>query len=587
MFDFDNMASFFGAELATETSKPSKKAGKETKVSVTDADSVDLETSDDSLEESLGDMPAKASAAKGGKSSKVSSPTGETTITLPCRVYARDFMLTVETLEDKSLNGLVAYLVEHGYNEVKSSSVNFLVLNKGAEVYITSPQIVSSSDTLVDVATSPVCVCAGMLQMELTGNEFSNIGADEISVDHVLDKWVSVNGHYKSCTMSYDAASNIAIPIVPGISVKEFKLPFVVSYFGTQTEITAADFLLKETVSAEDLTEHLFPNIKCNVEYKMLNGIVYHEFNTKKGQELAKSINRKKWLKTVNSAKKAVIRYPLPFSIYFVNLGITMPLDASMFDGKTRLTEEEVVDYLKPSYSILRNSDRKVDCFFSEESQTMSIALVSGKKGAYAAEYDEDEDFLEGPGPFKLLHTFAEYLEAIKSDSFLGHFHENGISRRIEATPVATYVGFLGRERECNTVKSVELHLKVPKIPQTLYDTICLDFRMHPMEERIIQICWDSIAKKHILVYPEVAMASKTKIEYQFNHLPSRLKPIITIHSHNTMAPYFSATDNTDEAFTGIYGVVGTVNISPTACFRVGMEGAFSPIAYSDLFEEV
>ena len=590
MFDFDNMESFFGTELSTETSKPSKKAGKETKVSVTDADSVDLDTSDEDLEEnSLGEVPAKASAAKGGKSSKVSSPTGESAVTLPCQVCARDFKVTVEQLDTCTINGLVKYLVEMGYVELESSSVNLIVASKGAEVYVTSPQVAAASNTLVDMDEKSVLVCAGMLQMELSETDFPDLDADEISVNHLVEKWERVNSDYSSCSLSYDIATSVAIPIISKTSVKEFKIPFVVDYFGTKTEITEGDFLLKEKITADELTEYLFPNVKCNIEYKELNGVIYHEFIAKKGQELIKSIDRKEWMmnssKTVAENKKAAVKYALPFNVYFVNLGITMPLESSMFGDRSKLTESDVIEYLKPSYSILRNSDRQVDCFFSEETKTLSIALVSGKKGACALEAEADD--LNGPGLWKLIRSAEEYFAALKSDNFLGHYHGFDTSRRVESTPIGSFVGICGTEKECTTVKSVELHLNIPKIPKALFDTICLDFRFHPMEERIIQVYWDTIARKHVLVYPEETEASKMQITYRFGTMPRHMKLVLTVHSHNTMAPSFSKTDDADEALTGIYGVVGTVNVSPTACFRVGMEGAFTPIPYSQLFEEV
>ena len=188
MFDFDNMESFFG-KLSNETSKPSKKAGKEAREAVTDADSVDLDTSDDSLEESsLGEMPAKVSAAKSGKSSKVSSLTGDSPVTLPCHVYARDFKVTVEQLDTCTINGLLRLLVESGYVEIKSSSVNLLVEGNGSEVYVTSPSA-SPSDLLVNLSDQTVTICAGMLQMELSAADFSDLDADELSVNHLSAKW--------------------------------------------------------------------------------------------------------------------------------------------------------------------------------------------------------------------------------------------------------------------------------------------------------------------------------------------------------------------------------------------------------------
>jgi len=119
--------------------------------------------------------------------------------------------------------------------------------------------------------------------------------------------------------------------------------------------------------------------------------------------------------------------------------------------------------------------------------------------------------------------------------------------------------------------------------------TIIADFTAHAEIERIVRIYYDSRRQEYCLVAPneEKTECHKGFIRYTFESQPDYMHLFMTVHSHNTMPAYFSSTDDKDEAITGIYGVIGTVDKTPTMRFRVGMEGVFSYISADTLFEEV
>ena len=118
---------------------------------------------------------------------------------------------------------------------------------------------------------------------------------------------------------------------------------------------------------------------------------------------------------------------------------------------------------------------------------------------------------------------------------------------------------------------------------------ILLDFSSHKENERIFRIYYDMSREEYQLIAPNEQKTEYAKgfIRYTFEPQPDYMHLFMTIHSHNTMPAYFSSTDDEDEAITGIYGVIGTVDKTPTMRFRIGMEGVFSYINATELFEEV
>lgn len=59
----------------------------------------------------------------------------------------------------------------------------------------------------------------------------------------------------------------------------------------------------------------------------------------------------------------------------------------------------------------------------------------------------------------------------------------------------------------------------------------------------------------------------------------------IEVHSHHTMAPFFSATDDRDEIGFKIYAVIGRLDTRPAILCRVGIYGHYQEIPASWVFE--
>lgn len=190
-------------------------------------------------------------------------------------------------------------------------------------------------------------------------------------------------------------------------------------------------------------------------------------------------------------------------------------------------------------------------------------------------------------GPFKLIRTVEEYWEAIHADQFLGSAWCFERPRRLEVNELVSYIGQLTTDRNgIQSISNIEFVLKIPKIPMSLLDIIIEDFRQNASIERIFQVRWDTLAKEYVLVRPTESKESKASINYSFKNIPYHLKPILEIHSHNTMPAFFSKTDDNDELLKGFYGVIGNIDQEyPDIKLRVGMEGFFTEISVEDLFE--
>lgn len=73
------------------------------------------------------------------------------------------------------------------------------------------------------------------------------------------------------------------------------------------------------------------------------------------------------------------------------------------------------------------------------------------------------------------------------------------------------------------------------------------------------------------------------KVDYRPSHFAQTV--ICDLHSHHTMKPFFSGTDNADEQGFGFYAVVGNMLERPELRLRLGVFGDFMELPADTLFE--
>lgn len=102
-------------------------------------------------------------------------------------------------------------------------------------------------------------------------------------------------------------------------------------------------------------------------------------------------------------------------------------------------------------------------------------------------------------------------------------------------------------------------------------DTMLADWR----NERFVAIIWEGQYRIHV---PE---QDRTPASIHYDRHPAT---VVDLHSHGTMAGYFSSTDDRDEVGFGVYGVVGRFPREPELELRVGIYGHFQQVNYRDVF---
>ena len=149
----------------------------------------------------------------------------------------------------------------------------------------------------------------------------------------------------------------------------------------------------------------------------------------------------------------------------------------------------------------------------------------------------------------------------------------------MERTPLGV---FKGTTDETGEVTALDFKFQMPKIPGGLLDAIIAYFRKDLTREAMVQV-YHNEDRGYYLSYPEQD-TTKVRVSYKLEPKPDTL--VMTVHSHNTMSARFSAIDDEDECYTGIFGVIGRLgrNAITEVNFRAGMEGCFKPLYAGDLF---
>lgn len=139
--------------------------------------------------------------------------------------------------------------------------------------------------------------------------------------------------------------------------------------------------------------------------------------------------------------------------------------------------------------------------------------------------------------------------------------------------------------------RAVYHNLATMQIPGEILGEVVNYFAEDLSKESIVQI-WEEDGRYKV-VKPAYAEATKARVDYSFS-LTTKGRYVMTIHSHNTMAAYFSNVDDADELdIPGLYGVIGRIkqvgdDIHYESAFRYTLGADRLPIKVfeSDIFYE-
>lgn len=501
---------------------------------------------------------SKAENKPAAKSSKKKEKDSVTMVQLPITCYGRNWKHTIEGTEKIALEKVLESLRTANYEEV-IANLEIVVLSRA--IYFLYPEQATDSDVQV-LFNGQFNVCDGLMQMPLSLEDFPDMVAEEISLYTIAEKFGRSFPYYENKGLYLDNHAQVAIPVFERKkNPDEFvKLPCEVSLFGERVELSEEQFPffdLKEGIPVSEIISYVLgeaPKELLPVLYEVQDNR-YVITLTKGKKTTISTVSREGFWKngkdvTLVKAKELIA---LPCNLYFVTLNTTLSLTSSVFGGKTKVEQQEIIDYLKSFYSVLRSKDRKIEFIYAKEQNLVSIALISGTKG------------------------MEEELKACKLTDSLTLFVDSlgRVRKRVECTLLGTFTTIYGEN------PTVSLDYTLPLIPNDLWKEIIKEFSSTLERERIVQILWDK-ESGYSLLYPREEIASKVRINYHFSVIPESVV-VATIHSHTTGAAYFSKVDDRDERYTGIFGVLGTLHKKPTWTFRVGMEGYFSQIDASQI----
>ena len=396
-FDYEGLDifAFFGGEAAMP---------EEITVGSNTSDSVELgnldededESSDLSVEDS-NDCDTERTSTAANKSTKKASKkntlTGTSSFDLPVICRGRNWELEITGLGTCTYNEIVKQLYDRGIKEVALENVTPLPIDKGI-IYFTSPTKETADSTLVSFVGGELLICDGLEQMDISISSFPGMLQEEISLLHAQEAWEKNFPHYENQSLYYDGKVQIAIPVLNTVVKDEdiVSLPCNVSKCGKQIRLTNDDFIPHETVRGGDILHYLFEDSlpATAVLKKNSQNMYFVEFSSTKSKTAVSKIERNIFV--VNKDSKTEVAkelYQLPANIYFVTLNATIPVTADMFGGKEKVCEQDIVDLLKRSYSLLRNKDRKVEVVYAKEENLISVALTSGRKGSNSYAFPE------------------------------------------------------------------------------------------------------------------------------------------------------------------------------------------------------
>lgn len=129
--------------------------------------------------------------------------------------------------------------------------------------------------------------------------------------------------------------------------------------------------------------------------------------------------------------------------------------------------------------------------------------------------------------------------------------------------------------------------LKIDRVPGVWLLSILRSARQHMPNEAMYQLHWGGGQHNAVTHTWRCSMpaqsGSPTALRFSDNG-----EAVIDLHSHNSMAAFFSGTDDADEQGLRFYAVIGRIDTdTPEIRVRVGVYGHFMPVPADLLFDDL
>lgn len=165
---------------------------------------------------------------------------------------------------------------------------------------------------------------------------------------------------------------------------------------------------------------------------------------------------------------------------------------------------------------------------------------------------------------------------------------KDGRLYRMERTEVGQFIAPAQRLPEFQQIETC-FNMALPKIPERLlYQTIA--FFRHIWDsygtEALAMIRYNKSTGEYRIDVPEQKVRPMKVSAPDIEDLDSDSVHVLDIHSHHIMKAKFSPEDDRDEKATGLYAVVGRLDMPvPDITLRASCDGVFFPISLADVFD--
>ena len=541
-FDSFDLFSMFGQDNTdatnnTQESKEEKPVTVENVTAEVANETVDISDEAEDDTDEVTDSDAEEAKAKKAPAKKATTKK-ETMLVGPVKLIGVGFTFEYgEAGKKYKPVAVVKAAYDAGYKEVLLADLT----HDGKSTICMSIDKKASDDDLQ--MGSSVTVMLGEQRATYTTEDFDGLEKEEISIFDLTCKFIETHPEFKGCGLKFDSLAQVAMPVFDKkIKFADVCKPENKFYNNSQFENINID-TFDDCYKNEDFKPvyHISDSNNVFISTTLKNRITF----------TAKDAG----LEGTSTNKKIKEVYRLPFTLWIETYGTKRNCTAEDF-GKDVVTKEEVIDYLKRYYRAFNSKTKKFDIAYDRASHIVGVALVSGEKGAATM-----------AAPFNVIQFPMTNVTSNKTV-------------RTENTEIGTFTGL--EDVVTHEVSNVDFTMSLPKIPGTILNEIVREFKKDLTKENMLQIYWSVENMCYYLVKPK-ATYTKVRVNYELAHSMDVL--VMTVHSHNTMPAIFSNTDDNDEIYTGLFGVIGNLNKQfMSASFRAGMEGSFKTLSITDLF---
>lgn len=556
--------------------------------------------------------PKKEATKKtsGKETKKAEKKAAPIVVTLPITVYAPSFQVQVMPSSDEgegaqiSAEELVKRLIDLGYVELNNLHRDLFVDTETNAAYVVegaSSYTAVADDTLLNLdEDKQVTFAYGMEKIEYKLSDFDGKETDEVDLAALKEKLKTHMPKYANIPLGYDVESGIVTPIFE-VSKRiadntEVTLPFTISCLGDDVTVSEEDFPEGEKITAGIVVKHLSKKFICKglcVSLYRYEDAYFMGFTYTGKAKVSASKDAKK--NKGQSAKKKAQKFTLPVDIYLTMNGHRETLTSEMFDGKEKITAEDLTAYYSDKYAVFKSAEKVKGLNFThdEVANILTVDSTPGRRGAahfYNAAYDFEEVEHYAKGNETPIIINADELANILTNvsvQMRGHIGGSVLpycGYDFFSNRIATY--FFKENIGVNT--DVAAQLKIPKIPNEIFCEITDYFKSNLPNEAICRVLYDHKKQSYFVDYPTESTATAVTVDnISFAPTPYTCDVALTIHSHDTMPAFFSHIDNEAERWDiGFFGVMGKLDTEqPETKLRVAVEGGFTEVNPSFLFD--